>query len=382
MADHYSGNGLRLCFLTSTPLNVAFGSGTFAGISGLARGLREIGTNVSVVNSAGTDTRTRSRLRFNRALLQNQLFGRFEATIGFDLDGFLLPGQSGIPHIACPKGVLADETVFENGPAQRKLGAQSRYEKYNVQRAHHVIATSIYSAQRIREFYGPIPGGITIVPELIPLSYWQHLFRAVPPRPEDGAFRVLCVCRFYRRKRVDQLIHAIAALDPGSDVRLRLIGNGPESARLQRLAADLGLEKRVTFLGDISTEALAKEYVHCDAFALMSAQEGFGIVLLEAMAAGKPILAARAAALPEVAPHALFIDPVTPFGIAEAILRLRDDPVLCRKMAEEGLARVTQFDAPTVARQFLSAVSTGVLPRLAASSIAGGSTSTAPAVAG
>lgn len=373
---------MRLCFLTSTPLNITLGSGTFAGISGLAQGLRQIGANVHVMSAIHADTSTRSRLRFNRALMQNGLSGEFEATIGFDLDGFLLPGHSGIPHIACPKGVLADETVFENGPAQRKLGAQSRYERYNVQRAQHVIATSIYSARRIRELYGPIPGGISIVPELIPLARWQGLFRAVPPRVEDGTFRILCVCRFYRRKRVDQLIRAIAAIHPDSRVRLRLVGGGPESARLKRLVQDLTLEGHVVFLGDLSNEALAQEYVHCDAFALMSAQEGFGIVLLEAMAAGKPIIAARAAALPEVAPHALFVDPVTPPGIADAVRRLRDNPALCRNMAMEGLAQVTRFDAPNVARQFLDAVSTGVLPRPASSSIDGESTSIAPDAAG
>ena len=267
--------------------------------------------------------------------------------------------------------------MFENGPAQRKLGAQSRYEKCNVQRAHHVIATSAYSARRIRELYGPIPGGISIVPELIPLAYWQKLFRAVPLRAQDGSFRILCVCRFYRRKRVDQLIRAIATIDPVHRVCLLLVGGGPESARLHRLVMQLGLEERVVFVGDASTETLAREYVHCDAFALMSAQEGFGIVLLEAMAAGKPIIAAHAAALPEVAPHALFVDPVTPSGIAEAILRLRNDPALCHKIAAEGLARVVQFDAPNVARQFLEAVNTGVLLRPAASSIYGESTSIA-----
>lgn len=233
---------MRLCFLTSTPWNVTLGSGTFAGISGLARGLQEIGTDVSVLSCPDADTRTRSRLRFNRGLLQNKLSGKFEATIGFDLDGFLLPGQSDVPHIACPKGVLADETLYENGPAQRKLGAQSRYEKHNVQRAAHVIATSQYSAQRIRDLYGPIQGGISVVPELIPVSYWRNLFRGVRPRPEDGTFRVLCVCRFYRRKRIDQLIQAIAALDANSGICLRLVGNGPESASLKRMVADLGLE--------------------------------------------------------------------------------------------------------------------------------------------
>jgi glycosyltransferase involved in cell wall biosynthesis len=377
---------MRLCFLTSTPWNVTLGSGTFAGISGLARGLREIGADVSVMSSAGGDTRTRSRLRFNRGLLQNELSGKFEATVGFDLDGFLLPGQSGVPHIACPKGVLADETLYENGPAQRKLGAQSRYEKHNVRHAAHVIATSQYSAERIRELYGPIPGGISVVPELIPVSYWRNLFRAVRPRPKDDTFRVLCVCRFYRRKRVEQLIQAIAALNPTTGISLRLVGNGPESASLKRMVADLRLASRVVFLGDLSAEALAEEYIHCDAFALMSAQEGFGIVLLEAMAAGKPIIAARAAALPEVAPHALFVDPVTPSAIAETILRLRSDATLCCKMAEAGLELIPQFDVANVARQFLNVintvVNTAVPLRPALFSSGGESTSTAPGFAG
>jgi glycosyltransferase involved in cell wall biosynthesis len=64
------------------------------------------------------------------------------------------------------------------------------------------------------------------------------------------------------------------------------------------MLGDLRLESSVRWLGDVNRETLAAEYGRCDVFCLPSVQEGFGIVFLEAMAAGKPIVAARAAAVP------------------------------------------------------------------------------------
>ncbi len=73
------------------------------------------------------------------------------------------------------------------------------------------------------------------------------------------------------------------------------------------------------------------------------------------MAAGKPIIAARAAAAPEVAPHALLFEPDNVEALAAAIRRLRDDRVLAAEIAQQGRRLVMQYDAPLVARQFLDA---------------------------
>ena len=119
------------------------------------------------------------------------------------------------------------------------------------------------------------------------------------------------------------------------------------------------MERTVTWLGDISRAGLAAEYNRSHIFCLPSVQEVFGIVLLEAMAAGKPIVAAHAAAIPEVAPHATLVEPESAESLAAWILDLHDSPEAHAARAAQsakGLAWVEQLDAPLVARLFVEAV--------------------------
>jgi glycosyltransferase involved in cell wall biosynthesis len=124
---------------------------------------------------------------------------------------------------------------------------------------------------------------------------------------------------------------------------------------LHRLAAQLKLQSTVTWLGDVSRAELAAEYNRASLLCVPSVQEGFGIVLLEAMAAGKPIVASRAAVIPEVAPHATFVEPDNPVALARGIEWLWRNPEACCAQAKTGMAWVEQFDAPRVAAAFLAA---------------------------
>src|SRR5260221_2102763 len=86
----------------------------------------------------------------------------------------------------------------------------------------------------------------------------------------------------------------------GATAILRIAGGGPELLRLQRLARQLALGERVEFLGHVPLARLAAEYRRADLFCLPSRQEGFGIVFLEAMAAGLPLVGPRVTAVEEL----------------------------------------------------------------------------------
>jgi len=167
----------------------------------------------------------------------------------------------------------------------------------------------------------------------------------------------LSVCRFYPRKRLDILLARAGLLRSTiPELEIRIVGNGPEHSRLQGICKELDLETVVQWLGDASMSCLAEEYNRCDVFCLPSVQEGFGIVLLEAMAAGKPIVAARAAAIPELVRNGILVEPENPEALAEAICRLYGDLELRRSLGSAGLVDVEQFEMNRVAARFLAEI--------------------------
>jgi glycosyltransferase involved in cell wall biosynthesis len=343
---------VRIRFLTSTPLDIRRGSGTYVGIHVLARALEALGHSVNFETPSKIyRVYTLQRLVFNRSLRPEPAF---DLTVGFDMDGYRIAGAP--HHIASLKGVIADEVRFEHGFTALTLGLQARCERVHVNRAARVVATSQYSAVQAREFYG-LRVTPAVVPELIDLAEWRRLLEAEPAAP-NSRFTVLFVGRFYLRKRVDVLLRAAARLrEKIPQLEVRLVGAGPCDSPLRMLAAQLKLDANVTFLGDVSRAQLIAEYRGADVFCLPSVQEGFGIVLLEAMAAGKPIVASRAAAIPEVVPDGVLVEPDSPEALAAGIEALYRSPEKRAALARTGADWVEQFDAPRVAQLFLDAVS-------------------------
>jgi glycosyltransferase involved in cell wall biosynthesis len=341
---------VRIRFLTSTPLDVRRGSGTYVGIHVLERALAGLGHQVEFETPrVSLPIYTLQRLLFNRSLRAD---ADCDLTVGFDMDGYRIAGAPG--HVASLKGVIADEVRFESGATRFTMGLQARCERVHVQRASRVLATSRYSAERAREFY-QLRQTPTVVPELIDLAEWRRLL-AGGQAAARSRFTVLLVGRFYRRKRVEILLKAAAALrDRIPELEVRLVGSGPCGPRLRQLASELQLEGAVTWLGDVTRSHLIAEYRRADLFCLPSVQEGFGIVLLEAMAAGKPIVAARAAAIPEVVPHGVLVEPENDIALAAGIDALYRSPEKRAALADKGAAWVEQFDAPRVAQLFLDA---------------------------
>ena len=333
------------------------GSGTFVGIDTLTRSLRQSGWTIRLITPRlHLPIYTAERILFNETLRFRQDLDQGDLSVGFDLDGYALPRTvRRRPHIASIKGVIADEMKYEKGLTHATMKIQAHFEALHVKRAQFVVTTSDYAASRLKNLYG-IPKVHAIIPELIDLAEWQEAVSRCDARRNADRFVVLCVGRFYPRKRMELLIYAAQALGNRiPNLELRIIGGGPESRRLHGLRASMGLGN-VVIRENITQSELFQEYVNCDVFCLPSVQEGFGIVFLEAMACDKPIIAARAAAVPEVVKHGILTDPDSVAGLAQAIEKLHGSPAMRNDLAQAGSEWVRNFDAPRVAQLFASAI--------------------------
>ena len=278
---------------------------------------------------------------------------------GVDLDGFLLRRGRRAPLVVSLKGVIADELKNERGLTRALLSIQARWERRNTERADVVIACSRYSCEVARREYGVPEGKLVPVPEPIDLVEWDRRFTAARRLPRTGPV-VLCVARMYPRKRLADLLEAAVILRRGiPEARVRIVGKGPEWESLMRVHEKLDLGETVALLGDVSREQLADEYVNADLFCLPSVQEGFGIVLLEAMAAGLPVIACRAAAIPEVVEDGVtgvLVPPRDPPALAVAMRDLLASPERRREMGDAGRHAVARFTPDRVAGRLLEAV--------------------------
>ena len=149
---------------------------------------------------------------------------------------------------------------------------------------------------------------------------------------------VLAVGRLVPQKGFDVLLDAAA--DPRlAKTRFTIAGDGPQRATLQRQAEELGISDRVSFFGIASRAQLKELFRDSAAFAMPSRGEPFGIVLLEAMAAGVPAVATAAGGIPEFArdgENALLVPPDSASALAVALARILDDRALRERLAANG----------------------------------------------
>jgi glycosyltransferase involved in cell wall biosynthesis len=374
---------LRIAFLNSWPEPSHEGSGTAVSIGNLAQGLSHRGHEVVTLTPWKEGGRTPGplpllfhRLHFNRSVGRRiDDTGPFDLVVGFDMDGFLWSrrrearnsgnGRKPPPFILWLKGIASDEARFARGTDSLILSLAARLESMNARGADRVIVPSRYSAEVAEEVYGLERGHLHVVPEAIDLEAWERtpsVPRPSPPtRPSEAhPFRILSVARQYPRKDTETLLRALPFVRrAGVPVRLTIVGGGPELPRLRKVTRTLGLSDVVSLTGPLEErESLLDLYREADLFCLPSLQEGFGIVFLEAMAAGLPIVAARAGATPEVVTDGVIGQLVPPGDIEElgrALGELALNPALRMRMGEAGIRRVEGYSLDRHTDRFLEA---------------------------
>jgi len=213
------------------------------------------------------------------------------------------------------------------------------FEQAVLARAASVIATSqpyfeaSHALQPWRSKVRVVPLGIDAPPAAIPRpDLW----------PATDGVRLLAVGRLGRYKGFDVLVDALAST---ADTNLLLVGDGECARELHALARERGVDGRVAFAGDVDDATLEAAYAAADAFVLPSLDRGeaFGLVLLEAMRAGLPVVAS---AIPGSGvgfvvadgESGLLVEPGDRAALAAALARLRD-PVLRARLGDAGRER-------------------------------------------
>lgn len=172
---------------------------------------------------------------------------------------------------------------------------------------------------------------------------------------EDRPFTVACVAALKEVKGHEYLIEACRILrDRGVDFVCRLAGDGPLRRRIEEQIGRHGLEGRVLLHGALARDEVSELLKQADAAALTSVptargrREGIPVALMEAMAAGLPVVASRISGVPELVEHernGLLVPPRESEAIADALQRLSDDPELGRRLGLAARAKVREeFD--------------------------------------
>ncbi len=350
-----------IAFLNSWTEDAVQGSGTTIAIQQLKQGIESLGHRVvELPNRNGTDNSKVGRILYNIRLLSRLCRRRFDAVVGFDLDGFLIPPGAAGRYLVSLKGIAADEARFESRNVRRLLLMRSRLEQANTRHAFRTLVTSRYCRAVAREAYGLRNEELAVVPESIDLDAWRAVAAEAPPRA-DSRPTILNVAHQYRRKDTETLLQAVSMLrTEHPDVQLRVVGVGPRLEFLRRRAVELDLDRNVAFLGAVRSRAnLMRHYFQSDLFCLPSRQEGFGIVFLEAMAAGLPVVAARAGAAPEVIDDGkvgLLFRPGDSRELHNRLSQLLGDADLRRAFSQAALERVERYERLHVAQAFLRAL--------------------------
>jgi glycosyltransferase involved in cell wall biosynthesis len=204
-----------------------------------------------------------------------------------------------------------------------------------------VLTISKASASSLKEKLGVPASKVRVIPLAVDLSVYQAT-RAIR---SSQSVQILFVGGHEVRKGVDNLIQAVARLlKEGLAIHLVTVGDGPEMRALQALSEKLGVSNNVEFLGylpDLGDTVLPRIYAESDMFVLPSRQEGFGFVLLEAMASGTPIIASDVSAIPEVVDSAGILYPPNDVDALMAAIRdLAENPAKRAQLARQGRSRV------------------------------------------
>jgi len=229
----------------------------------------------------------------------------------------------------------------------------SRVVKFILNRADRIVAQSSNTRDNTIRYYNPDKDV-----EIIPLAFHPPLLSRSSREKlnlEKDSFYFITIGRLIKRKSIDTMIRALAGIN-NKKIKLLIVGDGPEMEFLANLTESLNLTERIKFPGYIADDDKYSYLKNADAFILTSLHEGFGIVFMEAMFIGLPIVCTNHGGQVDFLvnnENALLIDVGDVESCSKSMMRVYKDDKLYKLMSKNNKIKVKDFYAENVAGEYL-----------------------------
>lgn len=261
--------------------------------------------------------------------------------------------RSGYPTVVTAHGIRREDSKYDSSFGRRVRGYFDSLviERYAMRHTRHLIAISRYITDYFASWFKP-----DIQVYHIPNAIDSNFFDLTKT---SGGQTVLFAGRVTPLKRVLDLVKAFAKIAKVPSAQLRIAGEcSSEGAYVESIRGFIqkaNLEDRVHLLGALPEDAVLREFAGCDVLALPSAQENLSMVIAQAMAAGRPVVATPVGGIPEMVSDGetgFLVDVGDVDGLADALLRLLRDPSLRARMGQSGRKfALENYRADAVARR-------------------------------
>jgi len=218
-----------------------------------------------------------------------------------------------------------------------------------LRRAQGVISVSSDTAERMVKAQGLERHRVSVVSPALDPAFMEAPCRVDIPSLPSNSRMLLTVARLISSepgKGVDDVIAVLPeVLKVVPDLFYVIIGGGDLKPALESIARESPARDRILFVGKLQLDQLKGYYSRCDVFVMPSRQEGFGIVFVEAMALGKPVIAGNHGGAPEVVRDGVtgyLIDSQDYKALTGRLIQILRDDALCRRMGEAGRERVEE----------------------------------------
>lgn len=302
---------------------------------------------------------------------------RFRALMGASYDvihshywlsgrlGLLFADRWGVPLVSMFHTLAQLKNRVAESPAEREQAVRYDIERRTMAGSDRIVALTAVDRQQMIRHYGDL-APIVVIPGGVDLERFRPLARAdarLALGLSPAAKIALFVGRIQRLKGLEVLLRAFARLDL-PDTELLVIGGRPgsgqetrEITRLQHLSAKLGITKRVRFVGAIAHEELPTYYSAADVSVMPSSYESFGLVAVESLACGTPVVATRVGGLGSIVRDGetgLLVPWRDAALFAEHLERVLRDDGLRERLAGNARASVSDYGWDGIADEHLA----------------------------